>query len=999
MKKDLFVEYLSVGQCTSTLSVGGDQVTTGLLSVASIVATKPVNPQEDPSAQGQDFTLNTISNTQGDRTILVKKVSVTMKHAHRVQLGSSVAGTPVLDAKLSSEYTESNGLYTSTFEVDDPNDANAQLVAGQNSYTKIIVHPPDGASAAQIEQLRNLQSSDLVDVQVLDADDASISHKPLSSTTTRPSLLSVGGDVLVQQDLLVDGEIVAPRAHLTSAWLTDVTISNVLSTNRLDVGQSEAKTGVFTESITAPLATFTTLTVEEDAEVQRHLSVNEDLNVSGTTKLCDGKAIVADWVVEDDLSVARVSVPADAKVRLLNATTEMDRDLSVGANLKVMGVLSVNETVAEKLSVGTLHVSQVSIDGGNTEFNFEDDATFSGDMTVHGKLFVNDILFTGPGGVFTVEDMAALGWVTVKHDLTAENMIKADTFMHTPEMQVSDKAYVKQLSGGEVDLAANENGLVFKSADLQITSKTIMQDDVQMDEKLEVTGLTTLGSLSLDKVVNNLNVDGIVASGHGVSVETGGVLVKDGGLTVQIGQTTTQALVAQQVTAQGISVLTNDIEVDQGHILVTTGEVRVNNKLSVGQAFVNASVSVGGSMHIAGDLIVDGTSTTLNSQTLTTVDPRIVVNSDNEGGDAGVLVGLAGADKKAALVFDAGKKLSIYQRYDEDGTGEDNELGVVKTGSIELQDHLIVGQDVTIGGETSVTSLTATGDTSLAKLDVDGETYLGMTTTQALIAQQVTAQGISVLTNDIEVDQGHILVTTGEVRVNNKLSVGQAFVNASVSVGGSMHIAGDLIVDGTSTTLNSQTLTTVDPRIVVNSDNEGGDAGVLVGLAGADKKAALVFDAGKKLSIYQRYDEDGTGEDNELGVVKTGSIELQDHLIVGQDVTIGGETSVTSLTATGDTSLAKLDVDGETYLGMTTIDTLAATGDVTASGDVTVTSEGSLTANGTLVFSPTKPALPNAAGQLGQFSLDKQYLYVCVKAGDVTEAQWRRVALSNWVAA
>ena len=77
------------------------------------------------------------------------------------------------------------------------------------------------------------------------------------------------------------------------------------------------------------------------------------------------------------------------------------------ANLHV-NMLSVSDAYASELSVHTLFVQQVSTTDPDDSFDFQDDAHFQGDLTIEGKLFVKDIIYTGPGGAFTIENIAGL---------------------------------------------------------------------------------------------------------------------------------------------------------------------------------------------------------------------------------------------------------------------------------------------------------------------------------------------------------------------------------------------------------------------------------------------------------------------------------------------------------------------------------------------------------------------------------------------------------------
>ena len=53
-------------------------------------------------------------------------------------------------------------------------------------------------------------------------------------------------------------------------------------------------------------------------------------------------------------------------------------------------------------------MNQVHTTDPDDSFDFQDDAHFQGDMTIEGKLYVKDILYSGSGGPLQITQVAAI---------------------------------------------------------------------------------------------------------------------------------------------------------------------------------------------------------------------------------------------------------------------------------------------------------------------------------------------------------------------------------------------------------------------------------------------------------------------------------------------------------------------------------------------------------------------------------------------------------------
>ena len=211
----------------------------------------------------------------------------------------------------------------------------------------------------------------------------------LSGGRKVPSL-SVGGQAVILEDLSVGfsatiAHDLSVNQHIVSNTISCATaITGLLSTNTLYVQSSEIDDLTGTK-ISVQMAYF------------------EHVEISG----------------QDTLSVAGPIEFALPDVQFLSTGMNLgaNKQLSVGGetflnflsvSMAHVDTLSVASTIASEISVHTLFVQQVTTNDPDESFGFQDDAVFQGDLTIEGKLFVTDILYTGPGGQFTIENVARL---------------------------------------------------------------------------------------------------------------------------------------------------------------------------------------------------------------------------------------------------------------------------------------------------------------------------------------------------------------------------------------------------------------------------------------------------------------------------------------------------------------------------------------------------------------------------------------------------------------
>jgi hypothetical protein len=451
------------------------------------------------------------------------------------------------------------------------------------------------------------------------------------------------------------------------------------------------------------------------------------------------------------------------------------------------------------------------------------------------------------------------------------------------------------------------------------TSETTVNDNLTVTGNLAVSGVTafsgdTTFTGAID-ITGDLDVDNINLDGNSI-VSSTGVLNVD----------------ADGVSSLNIGTVTSGSVISIGH---TTSETTVNDNLTV-----------------VGDLIVNGTQTTLNVATISVDDKNIelgaVTTPTDTTADLGGLT-LKGATDKTISWHNADDRWHFNQGIDIDSG------------------------DLIVAGDTNTGTLGATGATLLAgTLDVtDGTT----------LADTLEVTGVTTFLSDIDFDGSNIDVSTQATDINILDNSATAFTisegannyaifhttNAGekiqflkdLDIDGNVDISGNLTVQGLST-LNGGTLTLGDSA----TDNV---------VFGADVNSNIIpntddaYDLGTTTQEWKDLFIDGTAhidtldvDDNAtvtgtLGV--TGATTLSSTLGVTSAATLSdtlGVTGATTLSSTLDVTGAT-GIDGDFDIATNKFTIAAASGNTAIAGTLDVT--GNTTVIGTLnvtgAISPT----------------------------------------------
>jgi len=317
------------------------------------------------------------------------------------------------------------------------------------------------------------------------------------------------------------------------------------------------------------------------------------------------------------------------------------------------------------------------------------------------------------------------------------------------------------------------------------------------------------------------------------------------------------------------------------------------------------------------------------------------------------------------------------------GRTQDNILGDVETGALQIEGGLGVAKNVSIGSSLFVNTQIGIGSTvPTAELDVVGQTELddvnvaGIATINELSLNDLNVTGLSTFGDNVDinasVDISNDLVVKDALNVTGLSTFGDNVdINASVDIsqtlnvtgvatfGNNVEITGDLTVNGNQTILNTQTLEVEDINIgIASADPKLSDAaldgaGITIHGAAGDKtltwsnaNSRMEFNTDLYAPAIETDLLDVTGVSTFGGNVDiNASVDISNDLVVndalnvtglstfGSDVDINGSVDISNdlvvnddLSVTGLSTFsstvdinANLDVDGRTQLDVTDI--------------------------------------------------------------------------------
>ena len=505
-------------------------------------------------------------------------------------------------------------------------------------------------------------------------------------------------------------------------------------------GLNTTGTVVAGTSVTTPLVTSTTGTLDLNAGGPSYVQVNTDSVV-----LHGGNSSTNVTINNNGITVVDTTVPSGQTFRLdeFGNVSNLANN-TVGGNLQVNGAGDVNgnfnvdgfTTTNGQDNTGGLETDTLLV---NNTSQFNGLATFTAGVNVTGGTTTDTLLVTG--------NSQMLGNLDVQ-GFTTTNGVDNNGNLETDTLQVNSNANVS----GNLDVA----GFTNLNGGLQVSGGSTLNGGTTMNGGATVNGLLTANN---GAVVNN----GFTANGGSTlngGATVNGLLTANNGLAVVGG-----ANIANGLVVTGGSTLSGGATVN-GLFTANNGSVLNGGTTMNGGATVNGNAQFNNNVTVVGSTNTNGISKTGN-----------IVNSGNIATGS---LNVSGATVTNGIT----------------NTGNIATTTLTTTGNASVGGSLAVaGNSAVTGNSTVGGTLAVTGATTLTGLlTANG----GVSTTTLTTSGNATIGGDVAVTGNYATTNGNITTTNGTISGASLVSTGTTSVGTNLTVGGTSDFRGAIFNGGTA---------------------------------------------------------------------------------------------------------------------------------------------------------------------------------------------------------
>ena len=419
-------------------------------------------------------------------------------------------------------------------------------------------------------------------------------------------------------------------------------------------------------------------------------------------------------------AVAAAATPADADLFTFYDDTDNRIKKVTGANLKsfITDAFSTNLAGLDDTTITSPTNGQILIYGGNANSPEDwENVSVSGDITI------------GTDGATTLIDSAVKSITTDSGALTPSS--NSFSILGGEGLNVTHAGTTITVAGEDAS-DTNKGIATFNSADFSVSSGDVTISDVTLGTQTTgnyvasladagnsfftiVNGATEGGAATIDLIAGSVTLGthtsgdfvGTITAGNGLA-STGATSGEDIDHTLSVNVGEGIAIVTDAVALKnsanltdtyiprwddGNTQLTNGSISDDGSGTITinstdspqTATIRANGDLILDPApfdspYTDSSPEAGGNVYITGNLIVNGSTTTVNSNVVNVGDSIITLNSDEDGApsqNAGIEVERGSSTNKTLIWDESADKWTVGSETFVAATFEGNLTGDV----------------------------------------------------------------------------------------------------------------------------------------------------------------------------------------------------------------------------------------------------------------------------------------------------------------------------------
>jgi len=588
--------------------------------------------------------------------------------------------------------------------------------------------------------------------------------------------------------------------------------ANNITSNNIGDYFSIGDTGDLTNMINKLLAKADENATEYN--ISKNLNVALTLNVTGIAFLKSNVNIGSNLHVSSSLTIGTTSY--------LSGATEISDTLTVKDKITALSNLEVRTTsylsgatdISDKLTVKDKITTLSNLEVGTTSYlsgatNISDTLTVKDKITTQANLEVGTTSYLS--GATNISDT-----LTVKDKITTQANLEVGTTSYLfGATEISDTLTVKDTITTQANLEVGTTS--YLSGATEISDTLTVKDKIKTLSNLEVG--TTSYLFGATEISNTLTVKDKITTLSNLEVGTtsylsGATEISDK-LTVKDKITTLSNLeVGTTSYLFGATDISNTLTVKDKITTLSNLEVGTTSYLS-GATDISDTLTVKDKIKTLSNLEVGTTSylsgATEISDTLTVKD-KITAQSNLEVGTTSYLSGATDISDKLTVKdkIIAQSNLEVRTTSYLSGATDISDKLTVKD-KITAQSNLEVRTTSYLSGATEISDKLTVKDTITAKsnLEVQTTSYLSGATD---ISDKLTVKDTIKTLSNLEV--GTTSYLSGAVHISN-----------SVSIQDNLIIGGNLFVNGTTTNVNTETLTIEDNIIMVNSSpsvNEDG---------------------------------------------------------------------------------------------------------------------------------------------------------------------------------